>query len=271
MDALMRSYGSVAGRLNDILKLFEKHIDGATELMIDLSWAEAFEDLGSWQNAVRMIPPQAGNEGKLKHANAPSAATAAKTQVVEAPAKVQALAAPTPREEAIEEADKPEAQPMAVAAPTHGQGGYFASLASAPPIAQPQPMYPPGYYPPGYYPPQPGMYPQQPMQFVPTENLVNEDGKVNFRAALAASGMNPAFIQAQLPPELQAREMHDRMVAQGVQPMQYPYGGQPGYPMGGGYPQQPQQRAGYSTGYAAPPQPGYPAAGGGMYVPTASF
>lgn len=238
IDALMKSYAQVASRLNDVLTLFKKHIQDAEELMIDTSWITAFDNLGVWQAAILTIPPQAGNDGAVRIPNAARAAQAAT-------ATVTAIDSPpmnTPSHEpAASPAPAAPAPVTALPAPSsHAPPGasYFASL----------PVLPAGQVPQN---PAPVYYaPQQPVYQQPQEPMVTEHG-VNFRAALAASGLGmQVAATTQMPAEL----MHRQMIAnQPPGTVMYPMNGQTGYA-----PQQFQQpqRATYSGGVAQQqPQP----------------
>lgn len=77
-DALMRSFGGVAAKLNDILVLFKKRIEGANKLIIDSDWEEYFDNLVALVPAIRGIPMQAGNEGAVRSGSAPVAVKATK-------------------------------------------------------------------------------------------------------------------------------------------------------------------------------------------------
>lgn len=222
-DALMKSYGQMASQLNDIVTLFKKQIDGADDLLIPMEWGDAFENLSIWQNAVHMVPPQAGNEGSARNPNAPRPSTMQSTQAVESHNGAVEVVAVDPQ--AVVTPVVAPAEAPAPFAPPPG-AGYFASL---PPLPQGQvhQVATVAYAPHQIYQPQP----------MSTEPMVTEGG-VNFRAALAASGLaGVAAHNTQLPPELQYRQMQQSTPAGHVPYQQQTY-----------MPQMQQPRAGYSTG-----------------------
>lgn len=79
LDALMRTVMGVASRMNDVLELFGEMIDNGDQLVFNSDWVTAFENLEVMLPQIRMIPMQAGNEGRSK-AGEPAASTAVATQ-----------------------------------------------------------------------------------------------------------------------------------------------------------------------------------------------
>lgn len=63
LEALMNSSAKVASRLNDLLLIYEKHIEDASKLMFDADWIEYFKDLNALVPEIRRIPVQFGNDG----------------------------------------------------------------------------------------------------------------------------------------------------------------------------------------------------------------
>lgn len=59
--ALMKAYIRMAKQLNKITYKFRKHLDNPDELLIDVEWEEALEDLSIYKD---LIPSLSGNEGE---------------------------------------------------------------------------------------------------------------------------------------------------------------------------------------------------------------
>lgn len=66
LDALMGSVLGIASKMNDILELFKGLIDAGEDLVFESNWVESFENLNEMIPQIRLIPSQAGNEGKTK-------------------------------------------------------------------------------------------------------------------------------------------------------------------------------------------------------------
>lgn len=239
-DVLMRAYAGVASRLNDVVTLFKKHIDGAQDMIVDLQWLEAFVDLGRWQTAIISVPTQEGNEGSGRHQTAPATPNMGVSEVVQPALKSTAvLETNEPAHVEATEAVVPAPAP----APAHGKGGFFASLPPAQPtMLVQQPLMP---------------FPQMnAMAMRPSEPLLTDDGKVNFRAAFEASGMAMMSPQVQLPADLQMQHIQAQFAANGG--MMPPNMMMPG----GGFfaqHQQPMGRATFSGGVSPAPTMGVPA------------
>jgi hypothetical protein len=63
LDSLMQSFMGVAGRINDIVEIFNTNIDCYDKLLINAEWVDAFRDLYPFLLEGQKIPMQAGNEG----------------------------------------------------------------------------------------------------------------------------------------------------------------------------------------------------------------
>lgn len=61
-DALVRAYIKTAKHFNGLIWLYRKHVDNETDAMMELDWADDFEDLDKHRND---IPSLSGNEGEL--------------------------------------------------------------------------------------------------------------------------------------------------------------------------------------------------------------
>ena len=70
-DALMKTVLNLASNLNDVFELFKDKLDGFDKLIFDSEWVEGFNDLNVFQNEIRLIPTQAGNEGESKKLEQP--------------------------------------------------------------------------------------------------------------------------------------------------------------------------------------------------------
>ncbi len=68
-DALIHAYINVARRLNEVVKIHKKQLENAEELTIDLSWADAVENLAAYRG---LIPTLAGNEGEVAEKDTPA-------------------------------------------------------------------------------------------------------------------------------------------------------------------------------------------------------
>ena len=63
LDTLMHTSANIASRLNDLLIVFNDHIDEAEKLSFDADWLEYFSDLDALIPEIRKIPVQLGNDG----------------------------------------------------------------------------------------------------------------------------------------------------------------------------------------------------------------
>lgn len=64
LDALMQTVKAVASKFNDITTMFGKHIEGCEQLLFTSDWVDSFSNLVAYLPEIRMIPMQAGNDGK---------------------------------------------------------------------------------------------------------------------------------------------------------------------------------------------------------------
>lgn len=71
LDALMGSVLGIASKMNDLLELFKGMIDSGEDLVFESNWVESFENLNEMIPQIRLIPSQAGNEGKIKTMESP--------------------------------------------------------------------------------------------------------------------------------------------------------------------------------------------------------
>lgn len=179
-DALMRTFGGIAARINDIVELFGKNLSSHEDLVIPFEWAESFDNLADLLPTIRSVPMQLGNEGAAKNpkaANGPTTAASVSGDVIATPVGTYNNApAPvaTVQPQAVIVAEPPRAAPGPNA-------GFFANLSSAPlqyPMAPVMPMY------------------QAPMA---PPVVITENG-VDFRSAMNSSGLG--MMPVQLPPAL---------------------------------------------------------------------
>lgn len=75
LDALMKAVISVGDCINGCVELFHDRIEGPDELTFNGEWEPYFNDLESLLPQIRMIPMQAGNEGRVGHQAGVSAST----------------------------------------------------------------------------------------------------------------------------------------------------------------------------------------------------
>lgn len=247
-DALMRAYHNVAVRINQVMEKCRKVFSNPDELVSDLDWFDAFQDLSIYEG---VIPVLTGNEGERVVASAAE-------MIIEPVPNFKKADSPPWNEE-------PTQKPTAVNNPfatnisdvLRSSGGPFVATAPTTPILPTQsslnpptqnsgkatedynawkarknigaPPAPMGYgYPSaGGYPPPPPVYAQ------------------------AVAG--PAWLQQGPPPPPPPGEYAGRVRGTPLQPA---YGYQMGYPQQPMYPQQPQypqQQTAYGYG---PPQGG---------------
>lgn len=55
MDSMMRAVGRIVERLNDVVDLFRDHIDDIEVIETPIEWYDAFENMVSYQNEIRML------------------------------------------------------------------------------------------------------------------------------------------------------------------------------------------------------------------------
>ena len=187
LDALMRTVIKLGDPINGVLGMFGKFIDGAEDLTFTGDWEAAFNDLPALIPKIRMIPPQAGNEGRAAVAGgAPIVTSAGQAPAPqEAPAPAPAPVVQVPRGLGADSARLPPA-PVPAAPAVGYQAPYQPPMGHQQPWA-PQPQYhapqPPAYQPPplGY---QGG--PQQPAEIRRTANGVDFNSFLQANPALAA-------------------------------------------------------------------------------------
>lgn len=77
LTALLLSWFKISKRLNQLKKVYAKHVEGMKDLMVDLSWEKELEN---FTEMSRMIPPLDGNTGAVEREEQNSA-TPARRQV----------------------------------------------------------------------------------------------------------------------------------------------------------------------------------------------
>ena len=103
LEALMKAVANVASPLNAVIELFRKPlgvdkngVDEADEMMFESAWLETFDNLAVMVPEIRMIPMQAGNEGKVPVGDNATAATTGAAVPVQQAAQTQPQFAATP-------------------------------------------------------------------------------------------------------------------------------------------------------------------------------
>ena len=91
-QTLLTAFANIATKFNDILELFGSNIDSYKELIINLDWTDAINDLSAWKPAIRSIPMQ--DEGRDRHQNAPQIPST--LTPVPAPQQIQSVQQSTP-------------------------------------------------------------------------------------------------------------------------------------------------------------------------------
>lgn len=64
-DSLLKSSANVASRLNDILITYNEFIEDADSFIFESEWLNHIENMASFENEIRRIPAQDGNEGSI--------------------------------------------------------------------------------------------------------------------------------------------------------------------------------------------------------------
>lgn len=198
LDALMKAVISVGEPINDTIELFKDMIDGGEDLMFNGEWEPVFQDLEVLLAQIRLIPMQAGNEGRAGHQ---AGMAAANIPVVNLKT---AGAAPAGVQTAVAQAEQAQAPAPAPSRPrtlseinSKALDAEVKEVASRP--AQPAP-YPKTIVTPQ---PQPGVVPgtsftygaaqQQQPQVVNTGNGLSMDSIVRSNPALAARAASMGF------------------------------------------------------------------------------
>lgn len=239
MDSLMRTFMTMASPLNDILELYQDKIEGFDKLQFNMDWVSAFDDLNELQTEIRLIPPQAGNEGEPNKTDQAyiKSSTSVVNYVAPVEEKKQPMVQPPWNGNPV---TQPTGRPMATPPPmpatrgapeqSTGTKASFRDIMNSNPsmnYGNNQNAFPPslmpdippggprnGMYPPGSYPP-PGMQMQPPPGMTPQQFMEWQQ----YQTQMAMQGgQNP---QQQYP---------------GMMPQQYPQQYPPQYP-----PQYPQQ------------------------------
>lgn len=65
LDSLLKSMRNVAVHVNELVDLFTDRLPEIEDCKFDLDWEPSFEDLTKLAGQIRMIPMQAGNEGRV--------------------------------------------------------------------------------------------------------------------------------------------------------------------------------------------------------------
>lgn len=78
LTALLLSWIKISKRLNQLKKVYGKHVEGMKDLMVDLSWEK---ELDNFTEMSRMIPPLDGNTGAVEREEQPSVAAPARRTV----------------------------------------------------------------------------------------------------------------------------------------------------------------------------------------------
>lgn len=63
LDCLLKTSYNLAGRLNELLKLYKPYIDDADKYLFNTGWIDPIDDLEPYRAEIRRIPSQKGNEG----------------------------------------------------------------------------------------------------------------------------------------------------------------------------------------------------------------
>lgn len=164
LEALIKTAGLMAERLNQLIDLYEDYIEDAEDFKFDLSVIEDLANLDPYRSEIQRIPSMKGNEGAVEGREEKPAAPAA---------------------------PRPSATPLTTLPPKQnpvskdeGLNGYAAPPPPSYPPPPPRAPYPPHGYPPDYRDPygHAGMYPPPPPP-PPVEKT--EDGKLTFRSVMA--------------------------------------------------------------------------------------
>ena len=97
LDALMQTVKAVASKVNDTLALFGDFIDNLENIKFSSDWVESFDNLVAYMPEIRMIPMQAGNDGKVQVQAQPVVAVVnAPVYQMPAPAQTTVFGVPVP-------------------------------------------------------------------------------------------------------------------------------------------------------------------------------
>jgi hypothetical protein len=117
LDALMLGSSNIASRLNDILELYEEHIDEAKSLIFDSDWLEAFNNLEELIPEIRTIPSHAVSD----HVEQPPMVEVAQQQPVVQQAMIPVPSGPISLSQALDRPFQPpqyQQQPQQFQQPT---------------------------------------------------------------------------------------------------------------------------------------------------------
>lgn len=76
LTALLMSWFKISKRLNQLKKVYGKHVEGMKDLIVDTSWEKELEN---FTEMSRMIPPLDGNTGAVEREEQPSTPAARRT------------------------------------------------------------------------------------------------------------------------------------------------------------------------------------------------
>jgi hypothetical protein len=197
LDALMKAVIAVGDPINCVIDLFKDRLEGVSDLVFNGDWEPEFNDLEALLPQIRMIPMQAGNEGRIGHQHGvtPSANIPIVNLTTSAPAQVEQAVA-----NAV--AATPANRPRTLAEiNTRALDEEVRQVSSQPPAPAPYPKstvpVPGGYghqhNPYQQQPQQPGFgHPmQQPMMHQPPQ-VVNTGNGISMDSVMRA---NPALAQ----------------------------------------------------------------------------
>lgn len=133
LDALMKAVMAVGSTVNAQVDLFWKHLDQPEELQIEDGWVEVFDNLAVMLPEIRMIPMQAGNDGKpSKAAETNTAVTVTTAPTAPASALPAALTNPA---STWQQPTMPAYQPAAVQKTASGKLDFNSVIANNPAVA----------------------------------------------------------------------------------------------------------------------------------------
>ena len=152
LDALMRTGANITSRLNDLIYMFEDHIEKHDVLLFDDKYLDYFDDLAAFNSDVRRIPILSGTEADLVE------------EYKQPDAPVQQAKPPVKKGKGVTFEEMMAANASLQHAPNPLYQGYpqQPQPPQQPSWAAPQPQYPPQGYPQQQYQP-----PQQPSWAAP--------------------------------------------------------------------------------------------------------
>ena len=143
LECLLKTSLKLAERINELSHLYKDFLTNRDDFLFDTSWAEAIDNLSSYESEIAKIPTQRGNEGTLPQGEKEGTAIQRKEEPApqreEKPATTASTGMALPRSVAQRQA-MPSAPPPRPTVPVRGQPYQGHGYPPPPPQHHPEPQ-----------------------------------------------------------------------------------------------------------------------------------